>query len=125
MGKGVTKAVDNVNSVIGPRLIHMRVSVLEQGCIDNAMLDLNGAESKCNLGANAILGVSLVVCKAGSAEKGVPLYQHIAQLAGNTQLVLPVPAFNVINGGSHGGNRLAGVYDNTGGSGILRRDSSL
>uniref|UniRef100_A0A8C9VWE2 phosphopyruvate hydratase n=1 Tax=Scleropages formosus TaxID=113540 RepID=A0A8C9VWE2_SCLFO len=58
-------------------------------------------------GANAILGVSLAVCKAGAAEKGVPLYRHIADLAGNTELVLPVPAFNVINGGSHAGNKLA------------------
>ncbi|NXM76049.1 ENOB enolase, partial [Serilophus lunatus] len=58
-------------------------------------------------GANAILGVSLAVCKAGAAEKGIPLYQHIANLAGNTELILPVPAFNVINGGSHAGNKLA------------------
>uniref|UniRef100_A0A8C4I4G2 phosphopyruvate hydratase n=1 Tax=Dicentrarchus labrax TaxID=13489 RepID=A0A8C4I4G2_DICLA len=58
-------------------------------------------------GANAILGVSLAICKAGAAEKDVPLYRHIADLAGNTELVLPVPAFNVINGGSHAGNKLA------------------
>uniref|UniRef100_A0A669CRX8 phosphopyruvate hydratase n=1 Tax=Oreochromis niloticus TaxID=8128 RepID=A0A669CRX8_ORENI len=58
-------------------------------------------------GANSILGVSLAICKAGAAEKGVPLYRHIADLAGNGELVLPVPAFNVINGGSHAGNRLA------------------
>ncbi|KAJ3609187.1 hypothetical protein NHX12_023711, partial [Muraenolepis orangiensis] len=58
-------------------------------------------------GANAILGVSLAICKAGAAEKEVPLYRHIADLAGNTELVLPVPAFNVINGGSHAGNKLA------------------
>lgn len=59
------------------------------------------------LGANAILAVSLAVCKAGAAEKGVPLYRHIADLAGNKNLLLPVPAFNVINGGSHAGNKLA------------------
>ncbi|XP_034508859.1 beta-enolase-like isoform X2 [Ailuropoda melanoleuca] len=58
-------------------------------------------------GANAILGVSLAVCKAGAAEKGVPLYRHIADLAGNAEIILPVPAFNVINGGSHAGNKLA------------------
>uniref|UniRef100_A0A3Q1AHX8 phosphopyruvate hydratase n=1 Tax=Amphiprion ocellaris TaxID=80972 RepID=A0A3Q1AHX8_AMPOC len=58
-------------------------------------------------GANAILGVSLAVCKAGAAEKGVPLYRHIADLAGNPEVILPVPAFNVINGGSHAGNKLA------------------
>ncbi|KAK2105866.1 phosphopyruvate hydratase, partial [Saguinus oedipus] len=58
-------------------------------------------------GANAILGVSLAVCKAGAVEKGVPLYRHIADLAGNSEVILPVPAFNVINGGSHAGNKLA------------------
>ncbi|KAB0406276.1 hypothetical protein E2I00_014322 [Balaenoptera physalus] len=62
---------------------------------------------KAKFGANAILGVSLAVCKAGAAEKGVPLYRHIADLAGNPDLILPVPAFNVINGGSHAGNKLA------------------
>uniref|UniRef100_A0A673AAZ6 phosphopyruvate hydratase n=1 Tax=Sphaeramia orbicularis TaxID=375764 RepID=A0A673AAZ6_9TELE len=63
--------------------------------------------SSAKFGANAILGVSLAVCKAGAAEKGVPLYRHIADLAGNPQVILPVPAFNVINGGSHAGNKLA------------------
>ncbi|XP_064415442.1 gamma-enolase isoform X2 [Latimeria chalumnae] len=62
---------------------------------------------KANFGANAILGVSLAVCKAGAAEKGIPLYRHIADLAGNSDICLPVPAFNVINGGSHAGNKLA------------------
>lgn len=60
-----------------------------------------------NLGANAILGVSLAVCRAGAAQKGVPVYRHIADLAGNSKVILPVPAFNVINGGSHAGNKLA------------------
>ena len=63
--------------------------------------------SAAKLGANAILGVSLAVCKAGAAKKGVPLYRHIADLAGNKEVILPVPAFNVINGGSHAGNKLA------------------
>ena len=58
-------------------------------------------------GANAILGVSIAVCKAGAAEKGVPLYRHIADLAGHKEIIMPVPAFNVINGGSHAGNKLA------------------
>uniref|UniRef100_A0A4X1UUJ0 Beta-enolase n=1 Tax=Sus scrofa TaxID=9823 RepID=A0A4X1UUJ0_PIG len=66
-----------------------------------------GTQGASKFGANAILGVSLAVCKAGAAEKGVPLYRHIADLAGNPDLVLPVPAFNVINGGSHAGNKLA------------------
>lgn len=68
---------------------------------------MDGTENKTNLGANAILGVSLAVCKAGAAHKGVPLYRHIADLAGNPDVVLPVPALNVINGGSHAGNKLA------------------
>ena len=65
--------------------------------------------SKSKLGANAILGVSMAVCKAGAASKGMPLYQHIAELAGNPtdKMCMPVPAFNVINGGSHAGNKLA------------------
>jgi enolase len=71
------------------------------------MLDLDGTENKSKLGANAILGVSLAVCKAAAAEKGVPLYRHIADLAGNKEVILPVPALNVINGGSHAGNGLA------------------
>ncbi|XP_073956711.1 enolase-like [Choristoneura fumiferana] len=71
------------------------------------MLNLDGTENKSKLGANAILGVSLAVAKAGAAKKGVPLYKHLADLAGNANIVLPVPAFNVINGGSHAGNKLA------------------
>lgn len=71
------------------------------------MLSLDGTENKSKLGANAILGVSLAVAKAGAAKKGVPLYKHLADLAGNADIVLPVPAFNVINGGSHAGNKLA------------------
>lgn len=71
------------------------------------MLKLDGTENKSKLGANAILGVSLAVAKAGAAKKGVPLYKHLAELSGNTDIVLPVPAFNVINGGSHAGNKLA------------------
>nr|KAG5696286.1 hypothetical protein BaRGS_027896 [Batillaria attramentaria] len=69
--------------------------------------DPKAYHGKEKLGANAILAVSMAVCKAGAAEKGVPLYQHIADLAGNPRLILPVPAFNVINGGSHAGNKLA------------------
>jgi len=75
--------------------------------IDNFMIALDGTDNKGNLGANAILGVSLAVAKAGAAEKGVPLYRHLADLAGNADIRLPVPAFNVINGGSHAGNKLA------------------
>merc|ERR1719191_240498 len=79
----------------------------EQRKIDKEMLELDGTDNKGKLGANAILAVSLAVSRAGAAAKGLPLYKYIAQLAGNSDLVLPVPAFNVINGGSHAGNQLA------------------
>ncbi|KAK2504962.1 hypothetical protein MC885_009519 [Smutsia gigantea] len=84
-----------------------KLSVVDQEKVDRFMIELDGTENKSKFGANAILGISLAVCKAGAAEKGVPLYRHIADLAGNPDLVLPVPAFNVINGGSHAGNKLA------------------
>nr|AIS82610.1 enolase [Haemaphysalis flava] len=107
MGKGVSKAVDNVNKTIAPQLIAKGFDLTDQTAIDEFMIGLDGTENKGNLGANAILGVSLACCKAGAAQKGVPLYRHIADLAGNTKVVLPMPAFNVINGGSHAGNKLA------------------
>lgn len=105
MGKGVSQAVDNVNSKISPALVGM--DPVDQKAIDEAMIRLDETPNKGNLGANAILAVSLAVCKAGAAVKEVPLYQHIADLAGNSDLVLPVPSFNIINGGSHAGNALA------------------
>ena len=71
------------------------------------MLKMDGTDNKNNLGANAILGVSMAVCKAGAAHKGVPLYRHIADLAGMKEVIMPVPALNIINGGSHAGNKLA------------------
>ncbi|GJY02501.1 enolase [Tanacetum coccineum] len=95
------RVVDNVNSIIAPALIGKDPT--EQTKIDNFMVqELDGT-----LGANAILAVSLAVCKAGASVKKIPLYKHIANLAGNKTLVLPVPAFNVINGDSHAGNKLA------------------
>ncbi|XP_060067620.1 enolase-like [Ylistrum balloti] len=106
-GKGVSKAVDNVNNVIGPALVAAKHDVKDQFAVDKFLIDLDGTESKSQFGANAILGVSLAVCRAGSAAKGVPLYRHIADLAGNKEVILPVPALNVINGGSHAGNKLA------------------
>eukprot|EP00252_Welwitschia_mirabilis_P016355 TRINITY_DN3607_c0_g2_i1.p1 TRINITY_DN3607_c0_g2~~TRINITY_DN3607_c0_g2_i1.p1 ORF type:complete len:446 (-),score=40.76 TRINITY_DN3607_c0_g2_i1:400-1737(-) len=111
LGKGVSKAVDNVNNIIGPALIGK--NPVDQTAIDDFMVkELDGTQNewgwcKQKLGANAILAVSLAVCKAGAAVRKVPLYQHIADLAGNKTLVMPVPAFNVINGGSHAGNKLA------------------
>jgi len=111
LGKGVKKAVENINKIIGPALIGK--SPLDQEKIDKLMIEeLDGSEGeygrpKSKLGANAILAVSLAVSRAGAAAKGLPLYKYIAELAGNTDMVLPVPAFNVINGGSHAGNQLA------------------
>eukprot|EP00063_Salmo_salar_P082471 XP_014057306.1 PREDICTED: beta-enolase-like [Salmo salar] len=90
-GKGVLKAVGHINDTIGPALIQSGVSVVEQEKLDKMMIEMDGTENKSQFGANAILGVSLAICKAGAAEKGVPLYRHIADLAGNTELVLPVP----------------------------------
>ncbi|XP_052612405.1 beta-enolase isoform X3 [Peromyscus californicus insignis] len=107
LGKGVLKAVEHINKTLGPALLEKKLSVVDQEKVDKFMIELDGTENKSKFGANAILGVSLAVCKAGAAEKGVPLYRHIADLAGNPDLVLPVPAFNVINGGSHAGNKLA------------------
>jgi len=108
MGKGVSKAVNNVNKIIAPALIDAKIPVVDQKAIDDFLIKLDGTKNKEKLGANAILGVSLAVAKAAAGEKGVPLYVHFADLAGTKKpFVLPVPAFNVINGGSHAGNKLA------------------
>jgi len=106
-GKSVFKAVDNINNIIAGELLKCGLEVTQQTEIDNLLLKLDGTPNKAKLGANAILGVSLAVCKAGAAKKGLPLYKYIAELAGNTEIILPTPAFNVINGGSHAGNKLA------------------
>ena len=95
-GKGVQKAVENVNKVIAPHLIGM--SALDQRGIDHAMLALDGTKTKAKLGANAILGVSLAVAKAASNYLNIPLYRYIG---GTNTYVLPVPMMNIINGGSH------------------------
>jgi enolase len=107
MGKGVLQAVQNVNDILGPAVMGM--DPVGQGSVDDVMLELDGTPNKANLGANAILGVSLAVAKAGAAAKKVPLYRHFADLAGNNldTYTMPVPCFNVINGGSHAGNKLA------------------
>jgi len=105
LGKGVKTAVKNVNEIIAPAIVGKDTT--KQAELDKFMIDLDATDNKGKLGANAILGVSLAACRAGAAAKGVPLYRHIADLAGNTTIVMPVPAFNVINGGSHAGNKLA------------------
>ncbi|KAJ6359084.1 hypothetical protein OIU76_000738 [Salix suchowensis] len=104
-GKGVLSAVQNINHILGPKLLG--VDVRNQADVDAIMLDIDGTPNKAKLGANAILGVSLSVCRAGAGAKGVPLYKHIQEISGTKELVMPVPAFNVINGGSHAGNNLA------------------
>ena len=96
MGKGVSKAVNNVNAIIAQEL--MGVSVFEQNHIDQLMSELDATPNKSNLGANAILGVSLAVAKAAANELGLPLYRYVGGVSANT---LPVPMMNIINGGSH------------------------
>ena len=95
-GKGVLKAVRNVNEKIAPRVLGMSVS--EQVAIDRAMIELDGTENKGELGANAILGVSLACAKAAAAESGLPLYRYVG---GAGARVLPVPMMNILNGGKH------------------------
>jgi enolase len=96
MGKGVLKAVENVNKIIAAELLG--VSVFEQNAIDQLMIDLDGTPNKSKLGANAILGVSLAAAKAAANELGMPLYRYVGGVSANT---LPVPMMNIINGGSH------------------------
>ncbi|WP_339901315.1 phosphopyruvate hydratase [uncultured Cyclobacterium sp.] len=101
MGKGVLKAVANVNDVIAPELIGF--DIFEQNQIDDIMLSLDGTNNKSKLGANAILGVSLAVAKAAAMESGQPLYRYIGGVNANT---LPVPMMNILNGGSHADNAI-------------------
>lgn len=96
LGKGVLKAVSNVNDIIAPELVGM--DVFEQNLIDEIMIGLDGTPNKGKLGANAILGVSLAVAKAAAMESGQPLYRYVGGVNANT---LPVPMLNIINGGSH------------------------
>jgi enolase len=96
LGKGVLKAISNVNDVIAPELLGM--DIFEQNTIDQIMIDLDGTPNKGKLGANAILGVSLAVAKAAAMEAGQPLYRYVGGVNANT---LPVPMMNIINGGSH------------------------
>eukprot|EP01055_Gregarina_sp_Pseudo9_P005033 Gregarina_sp_Pseudo_9__5032@NODE_528_length_2635_cov_45_493451_g434_i1_p2_GENE_NODE_528_length_2635_cov_45_493451_g434_i1NODE_528_length_2635_cov_45_493451_g434_i1_p2_ORF_typecomplete_len447_score139_64Enolase_C/PF00113_22/2e133Enolase_N/PF03952_16/2_6e60MR_MLE_C/PF13378_6/4_3e06MR_MLE_N/PF02746_16/0_0028MR_MLE_N/PF02746_16/2_2e03MAAL_C/PF07476_11/0_0059Sybindin/PF04099_12/0_22_NODE_528_length_2635_cov_45_493451_g434_i112672607 len=112
-GKGVLQAVKNVNEIIAPALVGKSVS--DQKALDDLMVkELDGTTNewgscKSKLGANAVLAVSMAVCRAGAAAKKLPLYKYIAEIAGkpSSKFCLPVPSFNVINGGSHAGNKLA------------------
>ncbi|MFA5857016.1 MAG: phosphopyruvate hydratase [Candidatus Pacearchaeota archaeon] len=104
-GLGVLKAVSNINNIIAPKLLGKEV--INQKELDNFLIKLDGTENKSKLGANAILAVSMAICKAGTGAKKIPLYLYISQLAGVKDFVMPVPSFNVINGGKHAGNKLA------------------
>ncbi|MCX6720031.1 MAG: phosphopyruvate hydratase [Candidatus Staskawiczbacteria bacterium] len=104
-GKGVTKAILNVNEIIAPKL--KGLDVLNQTEIDRTRIELDGTENKSKLGANAILGVSMAVCRAGAGAKKVPLYQHIAELGGHRKSYnIPLAMFNILNGGRHAKNGL-------------------
>ena len=104
-GKGVLTAVNNVNLNIRNALVGG--SVIEQAVLDQRMLDLDGTDNKSNLGANAILAVSLAISKAAANHLGIPLYSHISNLSGNKRtLTLPVPMMNIINGGEHADNNI-------------------
>ena len=104
LGKGVQKAVANVNGVIADAL--KGKDALDQRAIDQVMIDLDGTDNKSNLGANAILAASLATAKAAAVSKGVPLYAHFAALFGNDTYAMPVPQMNIINGGEHADNSI-------------------
>ncbi|MGI1671530.1 MAG: phosphopyruvate hydratase [Neptuniibacter sp.] len=105
LGKGVQKAVAAVNGQIREALTGMDVT--DQRALDNKMLELDGTENKENLGANAILAVSLAAAKAAATEKGIPLYAHIAEINGTAgQFSLPLPMMNILNGGEHADNNV-------------------
>jgi len=105
LGKGVLKAVDNINKIIKPLLLGK--SALDQCAIDLLMIEADGTENKANLGANAVLAVSLAVSKAAAISLGIPLYEHIANINGTPgKYSMPVPMMNIINGGEHADNNV-------------------
>lgn len=108
LGKGVLKAVENVNKIIAPALIGK--NIFDQRALDNMMLELDGTENKDKLGANAILGVSMALCRAGALEKNKPLYKYLAEdlkvPTPTGKMRLPTPLMNIINGGAHASNNL-------------------
>lgn len=104
-GKGVLRAIENVNKILAPKL--RGKDVLDQKGVDDFLIGLDGTENKSKLGANAILAVSIAVCRAGAASKKIPLYKYIASLAGaKQQLNIPLAMFNVLEGGAHADNDL-------------------
>ena len=106
LGKGVRKAVRNINNIIAPRLINK--NPVNQKEIDSLMIKLDGTKNKSRLGANAILGVSLAVCRMGAIENNIPLWKYISNIYGHHQkYFIPQPLFNILNGGIHAGNKLS------------------
>jgi len=106
LGKGVRKAVENINKIIAPAVI--KANSLNQKKIDSLMIKLDGTKNKNRLGANAILPVSLAVCRAGAMEKNIPLWKYVSSIYQNRQKnFIPQPLFNILNGGIHAGNRLS------------------
>lgn len=108
LGKGVTKAVSNVNEIIAPAILKEKIPVTEQLKYDEFLISLDGTPNKGKLGANSILGVSMAVTKAAASFEKLPLYAYISKLSNSkSPYVLPVPFMNVLNGGSHAGGSLA------------------
>ena len=101
LGQGVLKAVSNVNNIIAKKLVGQDCTKQKEA--DELMIDLDGTPNKSNLGANAILAVSMAVCKAGALESNLPLYEYVAALVDSRGVTLPIPQMNVINGGMHAG----------------------
>ena len=99
LGKGVLKAVNNVNTEINNLLVGQEVTNQEE--IDNKMIALDGTENKSRLGANAILAVSMAAAKAAALSLSMPLYRYFGKISGNNKFVLPMPMMNIINGGAH------------------------
>ncbi|MCX5782171.1 MAG: phosphopyruvate hydratase [Elusimicrobia bacterium] len=106
LGKGVLKAAENINKKIAPAILSMEIS--DQKKIDEKMIALDGTDFKSNLGANAILGVSLACARAGAIDKNMPLYEYIRQVFGikSSDYILPVPLMNILNGGAHADNNV-------------------
>ncbi len=103
LGKGVSNAVKNVNEKIAPALVGSSIDALDQKTLDEFLIELDGTADKGNFGANAILGVSLAVCKAAASHKAQPLYKYIG---GDDANILPVPMMNILNGGKHADNNV-------------------
>ncbi|MEM3154961.1 MAG: phosphopyruvate hydratase [Candidatus Woesearchaeota archaeon] len=103
LGMGVQRAVNNINVVLAKKLKGRKV---DQNEIDELMIKIDGTKNKSKLGANAILAVSMAAARAGAAAKNLPLYQYLGSLFGTKKHTMPVPAFNIINGGKHAGNKL-------------------